>query len=232
MCCTLPEPGNSPPRTSCIAVNLETSQHSVSRQDLMQATPVPDTMAMGALASLNNHFLIAMPALSDPNFHRTATLICEHNEDGALGIIINRPLGINLGDILEHMDIKAGSEAIASQPVFMGGPVQGDRGFVLHEPLGNWDATLKVTENTGVTSSRDILEAIVQGAGPDKTFITLGYAGWGPGQLEEEIAANAWLSGPASSRIVFDVSYEQRWEAAAALIGVDLKLLSGDAGHA
>jgi putative transcriptional regulator len=198
----------------------------------MQATPLPDTMDMGTLASLNNHFLIAMPALSDPNFHHTATLICEHNEEGALGIIINRPLGINLGDILEHMDISASSEAIATLPVFMGGPVQGDRGFVLHEPLGNWDATLKVTENTGVTSSRDILEAIAHGTGPDKSFITLGYAGWGPGQLEEEIAANAWLSGPASNEIVFDIPYEQRWEAAAALLGVDLKLLSGEAGHA
>jgi putative transcriptional regulator len=232
MSCTLPEPGNSLPRTGCIAVNLATVHRNIQLQDLMQATSVPDTMVMGTLASLNNHFLIAMPALSDPNFHHTATLICEHNEDGALGIIINRPLGINLGDILEHMDIKASSESIASQPVFMGGPVQGDRGFVLHEPLGNWDATLKVTENTGVTSSRDILEAIARGGGPDKSIITLGYAGWGPGQLEEEIAANAWLSGPANSRIVFDVSYEQRWEAAAALIGVDLKLLSGDAGHA
>jgi putative transcriptional regulator len=198
----------------------------------MQATPLPDTMDMGTLASLNNHFLIAMPALSDPNFHHTATLICEHNEEGALGIIINRPLGINLGDILEHMDISASSEAIATLPVFMGGPVQGDRGFVLHEPLGNWDATLKVTENTGVTSSRDILEAIAHGTGPDKSFITLGYAGWGPGQLEEEIAANAWLSGPASNEIVFDIPYEQRWEAAAALLGVDLKLLSGETGHA
>lgn len=187
---------------------------------------------MGTVESLNNHFLIAMPALSDPNFHHTATLICEHNEDGALGIIINRPLGINLGDILDHMDIKASSGAIAAQPVYMGGPVQGDRGFVLHEPLGNWDSTLKVAENTGVTSSRDILEAIARGAGPEKSFITLGYAGWGPGQLEQEIAANAWLSGPASTRIVFDIPYEQRWEAAAALIGVNLKLLSGEAGHA
>jgi putative transcriptional regulator len=189
-------------------------------------------MAMGTFASLNNHFLIAMPGLTDPNFHHTATLICEHNKDGAIGIVINRPMGVSLGDILEHMNIKANSGIIATQPVYMGGPVQGDRGFVLHEPLGNWDATLKVTENTGVTSSRDILEAIAHGSGPEKSFITLGYAGWGPGQLEQEIAANAWLSGPASSRIVFDIPYEQRWEAAAALIGVDLKLLSSETGHA
>lgn len=193
---------------------------------------MPDTIGMGTFASLNNHFLIAMPGLSDPNFHHTATLICEHNEDGAIGIVINRPLGISLGDILDHMNIKANSEAIAARPVYMGGPVQGERGFVVHEPLGNWDATLKVTDNTGVTSSRDILEAIAQGAGPEKSFVTLGYAGWGPGQLEQELAANAWLSGPANSGIVFDVPYEQRWEAAAALIGVDLKLLSSDAGHA
>jgi putative transcriptional regulator len=198
----------------------------------MEVTSLQDTITMGTVESLNNHFIIAMPSLSDPNFHHTATLICEHNEDGALGIIINRPLGINLGDILDHMDIKASSGTIAAQPVYMGGPVQGDRGFVLHEPLGNWDSTLKVTENTGVTSSRDILEAIACGTGPEKSFITLGYAGWGPGQLEQEIAANAWLSGPASTRIVFDIPYEQRWEAAAALIGVNLKLLSGEAGHA
>jgi putative transcriptional regulator len=198
----------------------------------METTSLPDTMDMGDFASLNNHFLIAMPGLTDPSFHHTATLICEHNEDGAIGIVINRPMGVSLGDILEHMNINASSGTIADRPVYMGGPVQGDRGFVLHEPLGNWEATLKVTENTGVTSSRDILEAIAHGSGPEKSFITLGYAGWGPGQLEQEIAANAWLSGPASSRIVFDIPYEQRWEAAAALIGVDLKLLSSDAGHA
>jgi putative transcriptional regulator len=187
---------------------------------------------MGQIESLSNHFLIAMPALSDPNFHHTATLICEHNRDGALGLVINRPTELHLGDILDHMDIETSSKTVASQPVFMGGPVQNDRGFVLHEPLGNWEATLQVSEHTGITSSRDILEAIACGDGPDRSFITLGYAGWGAGQLEEELAANAWLSGPADSHIVFETPYDQRWEAAAALIGVDLRLISGEAGHA
>jgi putative transcriptional regulator len=187
---------------------------------------------MGTVESLSNHFLIAMPALSDPNFRHTTTFICEHNDEGALGLVINRPIDLQLGDILDHMGIEAGSREIAALPVHMGGPVQNDRGFVLHEPLGNWEATLKVTETTGITSSRDILEAIARGEGPERYFITLGYAGWGAGQLEQELAANAWLSGPASTRIVFETPCEDRWEAAAALLGIDLKLISGDAGHA
>ncbi|MDH3525898.1 MAG: YqgE/AlgH family protein [Gammaproteobacteria bacterium] len=187
---------------------------------------------MDTFDSLNNHFLIAMPALSDPNFHHTATYICEHNDEGALGLIINRPTDLRLGEILAHMGIEATTDEIAAQPVYLGGPVQNDRGFVLHQPVGNWEATLKVTQDTAITSSRDILDAIARGEGPEKIFITLGYAGWGAGQLEHELAENAWLSGPADSRIVFDTPYEQRWEAAAGLIGVDLKLLSGEAGHA
>jgi putative transcriptional regulator len=187
---------------------------------------------MGQVESLSNHFLIAMPALSDPNFHHTATLICEHNEEGALGLVINRPTELSLGDILDHMKIKTSHEAVASQPVFMGGPVQNDRGFVLHEPVGDWEATLKINDRTGITSSRDILEAIARGDGPERSFITLGYAGWGAGQLEDELADNAWLSGPADTAIVFETPYEQRWEAAAALIGVDLRLISGETGHA
>jgi len=114
----------------------------------------------------------------------------------------------------------------------MGGPVQNDRGFVLHEPAGNWEATLKVTDTIGITSSRDILQAIAAGKGPKNAIVTLGYAGWGAGQLESELAANTWLSGPASSNIVFDTPSEQRWQAAAALLGIDLNLLSSDTGHA
>lgn len=189
-------------------------------------------MGMGISNSLSNHFLIAMPALDDPNFHHTTTYICEHDEDGALGVVINRPLNMRLIDILEHMDIKPGSDEISSWPVYMGGPVQSDRGFVLHEPSGDWEATLKVTDKIGITSSRDILQAIAAGEGPEKAIVTLGYAGWGAGQLEQELAANTWLSGPASSKIVFDTPSEERWMAAAALLGVDLNLLSSDMGHA
>jgi putative transcriptional regulator len=187
---------------------------------------------MTTTSSLSNHFLIAMPALADPNFHHTTTYICEHDEDGALGVVINRPLSMRLGEILEHMDIRHAPEDILTRPVYMGGPVQSDRGFVLHEPIGDWEATLQVTDKIGITSSRDILQAIAEGTGPEKSIVTLGYAGWGAGQLEQEIADNAWLSGPADSHIVFDIPSEQRWEAAAASLGVDLNLLSSDAGHA
>jgi putative transcriptional regulator len=187
---------------------------------------------MSSTPSLNNHFLIAMPALDDPNFHHTTTYICEHDENGALGVVINRPLEMQLGEILQHMDIQACNEEISSRQVYMGGPVQNDRGFVLHEPAGDWEATLKVTDTIGITSSRDILQAIAAGEGPKNSIVTLGYAGWGAGQLESELAANTWLSGPASSKIVFDTPSEQRWQAAAALLGIDLNLLSSDTGHA
>ena len=193
---------------------------------------LPDTTGMSSTPSLNNHFLIAMPALDDPNFHHTTTYICEHDENGALGVVINRPLKMQLGEILQHMDIEACNEEISSRQVYMGGPVQNDRGFVLHEPAGDWEATLKVTDTIGITSSRDILQAIAAGKGPKNSIVTLGYAGWGAGQLESELAANTWLSGPASSKIVFDTPSEQRWQAAAALLGIDLNLLSSDTGHA
>jgi len=187
---------------------------------------------MSTTQSLSNHFLIAMPALDDPNFHHTTTFICEHDEDGALGVVINRPLDMQLGEILQHMDIEACDEAISARQVYMGGPVQNDRGFVLHEPAGEWEATLMVTDAIGITSSRDILQAIAEGKGPDNAIITLGYAGWGAGQLEQELANNTWLSGPASSKIVFETPSEQRWQAAAALLGIDLNILSSDTGHA
>jgi len=193
---------------------------------------LPDTTGMSSTPSLNNHFLIAMPALDDPNFHHTTTYICEHDENGALGVVINRPLKMQLGEILQHMDIEACNEEISSRQVYMGGPVQNDRGFVLHEPAGDWEATLKVTDTIGITSSRDILQAIAAGKGPKNSIVTLGYAGWGAGQLESELAANTWLSGPASSKIVFDTPSELRWQAAAALLGIDLNLLSSDTGHA
>lgn len=187
---------------------------------------------MRASESLANHFLIAMPNLADPNFFHTVTYICEHDENGAMGLIINRPMDMQVGDIFEHMNISGRDIYAADGLVFQGGPVQPERGFVLHEPLGDWEATLKVTDELGVTASQDVLTAMAEGNGPRRTLVALGYAGWGAGQLEQEMADNAWLSGPAESRIIFDTPVEQRWEAAAALLGVDLNLLSGDTGHA
>ncbi len=183
-------------------------------------------------ASLTNHFLIAMPTLDDPNFQRTVTYICEHNADGALGIVINRPTDITLGELLEHMDIRPGSDDIARQIVHMGGPVQRERGFVLHPPGGDWDSSLLVCDGIAVTTSKDILAAIADGKGPEHYLVALGYAGWGGGQLEQEMAQNAWLSGPADADIIFRRDNDERWQAAAALLGVDLHLLPSDAGHA
>jgi len=181
---------------------------------------------------LTNQFLIAMPGLADPNFFQSVTYICEHSAAGALGIVINRPLSLTLGELLEHLQIPPARAAIAAIPTYSGGPVQQEQGFVIHTPVGQWESTLRVTETIGITTSRDILQALARGEGPDQVLIALGYAGWGAGQLEREMAENAWLSGPADPTILFQTPSEKRWAAAAALLGVDLSLLSGDAGHA
>jgi putative transcriptional regulator len=181
---------------------------------------------------LTNQFLIAMPGLEDPNFFHSVTYICEHNTEGALGLVVNRPLDMQLGEILQHIHLEDAQLQARQLPVHLGGPVQQDRGFILHEPLGNWEATLKVTDRIGVTSSVDILQAIARDEGPERVLIALGYAGWGAGQLEQEMAENAWLTGPADPEILFRTPDEERWRAAARSLGIDLNLLSGDAGHA
>lgn len=182
--------------------------------------------------NLSNHFLIAMPSLIDGNFSQSVTYICEHDENGALGITINRPSEISLAEILSQLRIKLDNEQIHNQAILNGGPVQVDRGFIIHTPHGNWESSLQVTDNIAVTTSQDIMQAIAQGRGPHKTLIALGYAGWGPGQLEYEIAENTWLSCPATEEILFDTPIEKRWQAAAMLLGIDLHLLSNQTGHA
>lgn len=173
-----------------------------------------------------------MPSLEDGNFSQSVTFICEHDENGALGITINRPSDISLAEILSQLQINSDSEEIINQVVLNGGPVQVDRGFILHTPVGNWDSSMQVTENIAVTTSQDIMQAIANNKGPTKSIIALGYAGWGPGQLEYEISENAWLSCPATEEILFDTSIEKRWRAAAMLLGIDLQLLSNQTGHA
>ena len=186
---------------------------------------------MASPDSLRNQFLIAMPALDDPNFSRTVTLICEHNDEGAMGIIINRALDLTLSEVLVQLDVAGYHPGLHQQPVHMGGPVQESSGFVIHEPLGEWEADLEIDADLGVSASRDILVAVAEGRGPDRWLLALGYAGWGPGQLEQEITQNAWLNGPADRDILFSMPLEQRWTAAAAHLGVDLTQLSGEAGH-
>lgn len=184
------------------------------------------------MESLTNHFLIAMPNLADPNFHRTVTLICQHNEDGALGIIINRITNLTLHEIFEQMNISTDQFKNPDLPVFSGGPVQTERGFILHNSVESWSATLPISDGLGLTSSRDILEAIARNNGPENCLVALGYAGWAGGQLEQEISDNAWLNGPADSAIIFHTPVDNRWNEAAQLLGVDLSTLSSEAGHA
>ena len=187
---------------------------------------------MGDVTYLTGHLLIAMPAMADPNFVRTVTYICEHTDQGALGIVINRPLQMDLGEVFQQLSLEAADAGVSSQPVLRGGPVQTERGFVLHEPSRKWDSTVEVSESIHLTTSQDILSALAQGTGPRRALMALGYAGWGAGQLENEMGANAWLSVPASATIIFDTPYEARWAAAAALLGINLATLSSEAGHA
>jgi putative transcriptional regulator len=181
---------------------------------------------------LTRHFLIAMPAMVDPHFARTLTLVCEHNENGALGIVVNRPTDLNLRGLLEQIKITPKREGFSGVPVHFGGPVQVDRGFVLHRPVGAWQSTLTVDGEIGLTTSKDILEAVAGGEGPEQILVTLGYAGWAPGQLEHELAQNAWLTVPARNDILFDLPAEERLPAAMQLLGVDYANLSDVAGHA
>jgi putative transcriptional regulator len=181
---------------------------------------------------LTSQLLIAMPALADPNFNRTVTLICEHSDQGALGIVINRPLGVRLAEIFSQLDLQDCDRHASDQPVLHGGPVQPQAGFVLHDDARAWDSTLRVSDGLCMTTSRDILVAMAKGSGPSHALVALGYAGWGAGQLEREIGENAWLSVTSTPEILFHTPFEQRWEAAAKLIGIDFGRLSSEAGHA
>lgn len=181
---------------------------------------------------LGNQLLIAMPALADPNFNRTVTLICEHTEQGALGIVINRPLDVRLAEIFSQLDLDRCDERASQQIVLQGGPVQQERGFVLHDDRRNWDSTLRISPQLYVTISRDILVAMAHGEGPAHVLVALGYAGWAPGQLEREMSENAWLSVEPTHDILFHTPFAERWNAAAGLLGIDFGRLSSEAGHA
>ena len=180
---------------------------------------------------LTNQFLLAMPSLEDINFSRSVTLICEHNEDGALGVVINRPTNLSVAEIFEQLDLE-GKSIDCSDVVHFGGPVASERGLVLHESLGSWEYTLPITDTLGLTTSKDILDALSKGQGPKSYLFVLGYAGWKSGQLEAEIQENSWLIVPASREILFDTPIEQRWTKAAALAGIDIAKISSQVGHA
>ncbi|WP_424193855.1 YqgE/AlgH family protein [Ampullimonas aquatilis] len=182
--------------------------------------------------NLTHQFLIAMPNMVDAIFAGTVVYVCEHNERGALGLVINRPTDLNLQTLFERIELSLDIEPLAAQPVLFGGPVQADRGFVLHEAMGSYMSSLMITDKLEMTTSKDVLEAIGQGQGPKRLLVTLGYAGWSAGQVEEEIANNGWLTVEADERIIFDVPIEERFNAAIRLLGFDPAMLSGEAGHA
>jgi putative transcriptional regulator len=173
-----------------------------------------------------------MPGMADPNFSTTVTLICEHNDDGALGIVINRPLDLELAGLFAQLDVCDPDPHVAKSPVLMGGPVGPERGFVLHNPGADYENTLAVSDDIHLTLSRDVLDAMATGDGPQKSLVALGYAGWQPGQLEDEMLANSWLNVPAAADIVFDTPFDKRWMLAAQSLGIDISQISPDAGHA
>jgi len=182
-------------------------------------------------SSLRDHFLVAMPSLNDSIFGHTITYICDHSKEGSMGIVINQAHDINLAEVFRQLDSPDLSQH-GRDPVLCGGPVQAERGFVLHSPECRFESTMVASDDIALTASRDVLDAIAAGQGPAKHLVALGYAGWTAGQLEEEIADNAWLVIEADSRIVFDTPLEQRWSAVAQQMGFDLNLISSTAGHA
>ncbi len=185
---------------------------------------------------LTNQFLIAMPGMADDNFARSVVYLCEHNERGALGLVINKPIDIKLKNLFEKVELELDREELAEQPVYFGGPVQTERGFVLHEKLasdgGTYSSTMSIPGGLEMTTSRDVLEALAHGAGPKKVLVTLGYSGWEAGQLENEIGRNGWLTVNADPAVIFDTPVEQRYDRALSLLGFDPRMLSQEAGHA
>lgn len=192
-------------------------------------------MSAGGI-NLTNHFLIAMPGMAGDTFAGTVIYLCEHTEKGALGLVINKPIDIKLKNLFEKVELTLDRDDLADEPVFFGGPVQTERGFVLHERLsgdGNhYNSSLQIPGGLEMTTSKDVLEALSNGAGPKKVLVTLGYSGWGAGQLEEELKRNSWINVDAAPEIIFDTPVEQRYDKALSLLGIDPRMLSQEAGHA
>ncbi|ADV27894.1 protein of unknown function DUF179 [Pseudoxanthomonas suwonensis 11-1] len=182
--------------------------------------------------NLANQLLVALPSLADPNFARTVALVCQHDDDGAMGVVVNRPSEYTLGQVLAQMGIGSEDAALCARPVLHGGPVHQERGFVIHDGGQAWDSSLKVADGLYLTTSRDVLEAMAAGEGPVNAIVALGCAGWGAGQLEHELSENTWLTVPADAGVLFELPLDDRWQTAANRIGVDLFRLAGYSGHA
>ncbi len=193
-------------------------------------------MPAGPRIDLTNQFLIAMPGMADETFAGAVVYLCEHNAKGALGLVINKPIDIKLRKLFEKVELSLDREELAEQPVFFGGPVQTERGFVLHEKLGDdvshYNSTLSIPGGLEMTTSKDVLEAMAEGTGPKRVLITLGYSGWQAGQLEDEIGRNGWLTVSADPKVIFDTPIDKRYDSALSLLGIDPRMLSQEAGHA
>jgi len=196
-------------------------------------------MASGSRIDLTNQFLIAMPGMADETFAGTVVYLCEHTEKGALGLVINKPIDIKLRNLFEKVELsldRPDRADLAEQPVYFGGPVQTERGFVLHEKLGDegshYNSTLSIPGGLAMTTSKDVLEALAEGGGPRRVLITLGYSGWQAGQLEDELGRNGWLTVDADPAVIFETPIEKRYERALSLLGFDPRMLSQEAGHA
>ena len=186
---------------------------------------------MSAL-NLAHHFLIAMPNMVDPLFARSLIYLCDHGEHGAMGVIVNKPSGVLMAQLFEQLELPLPDIRLAAEPVLFGGPVQTERGFVLHSPIGSWQSSLVVDDELALTTSKDVLVAVSEARGPERMLVSLGYSGWEKGQLEEELAANAWLTVAVDPAVLFALPADARYDAAIALLGFDPALLSGDVGHA
>ncbi|MBQ5949620.1 YqgE/AlgH family protein [Massilia sp. ST3] len=200
-------------------------------QDDTQARPGPAPSGL----NLANHFLIAMPSIQDPIFGGTVVYVCEHNEKGVLGVVINKPTDMTMDVLFDRIDLKLAEglrSSVTEEPIMFGGPVQDDRGFVLHSPGGRYSSSLNVTDEVAFTTSIDVLEAVASGAGPKRMLVSIGYAGWSPGQLEEELSRNGWLTVGADARVLFELPIEERYTAAIKLLGIDPLMLATEAGHA
>ncbi|TYQ17067.1 UNVERIFIED_ORG: putative transcriptional regulator [Zoogloea ramigera] len=206
------------------------------QEDPLAPLSATATEGDGPVPQLNlaNHFLIAMPSMQDPVFGGTVVYVCEHNENGVLGVVINKPTDMTMQVLFERIDLKleGDQDSAVDQPVMFGGPVQDDRGFVLHTPGQRYSSSLTVTSEVAFTTSIDVLEAVASGDGPPRMLVSIGYSGWSPGQLEDEIGRNGWLTVGADPEILFGVPIEQRYTAAIRLLGIDPLMLASEAGHA
>jgi len=207
--------------------------HEAGLQGIAMMT-APHANDAGSRIDLSRQFLLAMPGRVSGELANTVIYVCEHTEHGALGLVINRPTDLTIGDLLQRIDLPLSLEIgpVRESPVFFGGPVQTDRGFVLHMPRGEYSSSIELGGDVALTTSRDVLQDVAAGHGPAQLLVTLGYAGWGAGQLEDELARNAWLNVLASNEILFDTPAEDRYDAALAQLGIRASMLASDAGHA